>query len=90
MLKQICEIASQNQAFIKTHFSEFIKKKAMDMFQQGKNQPVSNQGAIPCKKDTNPLSAKNLHIDGRTASNLSPRPKNGTIGVNNLELIVDP
>jgi len=26
MLRQLCEIASTNQSFIKSHFNEFIKK----------------------------------------------------------------
>ena len=34
MLKQICEIASQNTGFIKTHFEEYVKKKAKNLFTQ--------------------------------------------------------
>lgn len=61
------------------------------MFQQGKNQQQTSQGPIPCKKDTNPLLTQKLHIDGRTASNLSPRLKqHAPIGVTNIELFLDP
>jgi len=37
MLKQICEIASSNTGFIKTHFDEYVKKKAKILFTASKN-----------------------------------------------------
>jgi hypothetical protein len=49
MLKQICEIASQNSGFIKTHFDEFVKKKAMTMLNAVKEQAATSGAAIPSK-----------------------------------------
>ena len=45
MLKQICEIASSNQGFIKTHFDEFIKKKAMTMLSSRTSTPIPQPGS---------------------------------------------
>ncbi len=60
MLKQICEIASQNTGFIKTHFEEYVKKKAKNLFSQ--TVPISPAN----------LNTPNLHVDGREKERVLP------------------
>jgi len=56
MLKQICEIASSNTGFIKTHFEEYVKKKAKNLFESSANLRLGTT--------INPVTPK-LQVDGR-------------------------
>jgi hypothetical protein len=86
MLKQICEIASQNTGFINSHFEEYIKHK-------GTNVPSttalkSTAGIVSAKNIDNKVPY--LEVKGRekAVSPLKDPPK-AKLGIKNLELQID-
>jgi hypothetical protein len=83
MLKQICEIASQNTGFINSHFEEYIKNKGPN----GNSTTAlkSTAGLVTAKNIVNKVP--NLEVKGREKA-VSPlrdsqKPK---LGITNLEL----
>lgn len=76
MLKEICEIATTNTGFIKSHFEEYIKTTKGGKKGSGVFSP--KQG----------LSSVNLQVDGKVLSSRGERPRQ--VGIKNIELFIDP
>ena len=89
MLKQICEIASSNTGFINTHFEEYVKNKAKNLFASSNNLHI---GAF--KQNT-----PKLQVDGKEKERVlyqkdmgmsRPRQQVVQVGITNFELTIDP
>ena len=86
MLKQICEIASQNTGFINSHFEEYIKHKATNV--TSTTALKSTAGIVSAQSIVSKVP--NLEVKGRekAVSPLKDAPK-AKLGITNLELQID-
>lgn len=87
MLKQICEIASQNTGFINSHFEEYIKKKGSNNLSS--TSALKSTAGLVTKA---PLISKapQLEVKGKEkAVSPSQESQKARLGITNLELKLD-